>query len=111
MRLLLIASSISAAQATMAQELDARQTRALDCAAIFYAGVTELERLGRIDSATAKTVQGVAKDFLDEVPGRRRAKTDLVNARITALAKGKTREQLLLDFNKRRKACESEFLG
>lgn len=95
----------------VAQALDARQTRALDCAAIFFTGAAELQRAGRIDANTAKVVQDVAKDMLKEVPGRRKAKTELVNARIQAMTKGKTSNQLLTDFGKRREACETEFLG
>lgn len=91
------------------QTLDARQTRALDCAAIFYSGADALQKAGKIDAATAKTVQEVGKAFLKEVPGRRKAKTALVNERIKAMSKGKSREQLLLEFGKRQKPCETEF--
>ena len=108
--LALVLPLVAATAAPAQTALDARQARALDCAAMMYLGSSELQKAGRIDATTEKAVQDVALDILSEVPGNRSRRTALMNDRIRALAAGKTARQLLLDYAKLDKPCRDEFL-
>jgi hypothetical protein len=110
-RLVLMLGIAAVGPAAAQTALDARQTRALTCSAMMYLGSAELRKAGRIDAATEKVVQDVALMILEEVPGRRAQRTQLMNARIKELAAGKTARQLLLEYDRIEKPCRDEFLG
>lgn len=107
---LVLLLAVAATDAAAQRALDERESRALTCAATMYLGADQLQKAGRIDTRTEDVVQTLAQDMLRELPGNRRSRTALLNARIQELSSGKTARQVLLDYERIEKRCRDEFL-